>query len=126
MFFHKKDKDVRLTDKEYKHHVGGTAHKVLLIAPIAMFCSGFLLLIISSIIEMPTHRGTLYSFLSGLSLLLLFISVFPGIIMSIIGTILSVRAGSKGFIVLGIIELLLCAGGLSLLWYAIFVTGQGV
>ena len=87
---------------------------------------GVISLIVASILEMPTHRGVVYGFFAMMFLLMFFFSVFPGIIMSIIGTILAAKAKRKGFTVMGIIEILLGIGGIYLIWYMIFVTGPSV
>ena len=82
-------------------------------------------------LEGVTNRGTVYTIFAFAGLMSIFLLPLPCLALSIIGTIFAVKAkkedikGSTGFLILGIIEILVYIAG-ALLAVGIFIAGQGV
>lgn len=105
--------------------------KILILIPIVVSVITVICLVLASILEVPTARGTLYSFFALIGLLSLVLSPLPCLAMSVVGIIFSAKAMKEGivkariFFVIGIVELLPCILGL-ILAIAMFIGGQGV
>lgn len=109
-----------------KSEKNSKVYKIFIILPVALFVLSIQLFIISAILEAPTSRGAIYSLCSTFALISFALSVFPGIILTIVGTILAAIAKNIKFLILGIIEILAAAGGIFFIWYLIFIVSPGV
>lgn len=85
--------------------------KILLFIPLFLFLAMIASLILASILENPTDRGVVYTIFALVSVMLIFLSPLPCIIVTILG-IYYVKSASdlenvntKGLLVLGISEL---------------------
>lgn len=81
--------------------------------------------IIASILEFPTNRGAVYSFLAGIAIFGIFLIPIPCLIISIIGTVNSVKNKNKKYKIIGIVEIIFSVLGVLLDIY-IFTIGQSV
>jgi len=81
--------------------------------------------IIASILEFPTNRGSVYSFLAGIAILGIFLIPIPCLIISIIGTVNSVKNKNEKYKIIGIAEIIFSVLGILLDIY-IFTIGQSV
>lgn len=84
--------------------------KIFTLIPIYIFLITIVCLIIGTILEKPTNRGTIYSFLILIVIINIFLAPLPCFILSILGIIFSIKALTEGivqsrkFLVLGIFE----------------------
>ena len=105
--------------------------KVLILIPVAVFVYTVICMVLASILEVPTNRGTLYSIVAFMGLMSMFLSPLPCLVMSIIGTVFAGKASKEGerkahkFLVIGIIEIL-PAIACVILAIAMFIGGQSV
>ncbi len=81
--------------------------------------------IIASILEFPTNRGAVYSFLAGIAIFGIFLIPIPCLIISIIGTVNSVKNKNEKYKIIGIVEIIFSVLGVLLDIY-IFTIGQSV
>lgn len=81
--------------------------------------------IIASILEFPTNRGAVYSFLAGIAIFGIFLIPIPCLIISIIGTVNSVKNKNDKYKIIGIVEIIFSVLGVLLDIY-IFTIGQSV
>ena len=102
------------------------AAKILLIIPLGSFLSGVALFILSLILESPTSRGTLYSICFIIAIACFILALFPGVILSIIGTVTAAKKKMTKYLTLGVLEIVFAVGGAFILWYLIYVAGPGV
>lgn len=102
------------------------AYKVLLIIPVALFIISIVSFILAICLEFPTSRGVIYGLCFILALICFALSVFPGIILSIAGTIIAAMKKDTTTMVLGLFESFAGVGGIYLIWYAVFVLGPSV
>ena len=81
--------------------------------------------IIASILEFPTNRGAVYSFLAGIAIFGIFLIPILCLIISIIGTVNSVKNKNDKYKIIGIAEIIFSVLGVLLDIY-IFTIGQSV
>lgn len=81
--------------------------------------------IIASILEFPTNRGVVYSFLAGIAIFGIFLIPILCLIISIIGTVNSVKNKNDKYKIIGIAEIIFSVLGVLLDIY-IFTIGQSV
>lgn len=81
--------------------------------------------IIASILEFPTNRGVVYSFLAGIAIFGIFLIPMLCLIISIIGTVNSVKNKNDKYKIIGIAEIIFSVLGVLLNIY-IFTIGQSV
>lgn len=62
--------------------------------------------IIASILEFPTNRGAVYSFLAGIAIFGIFLIPIPCLIISIIGTVNSVKNKNDKYKIIGIVDVM--------------------
>lgn len=105
--------------------------KKMVLIPIMIILLAVVCFILASILEQPTNRGTLYSILALIAILIIFMSPIPCLVMSVIGTILAIKAVKEGtaqarkYIVIGMIEILAHIVFV-VLGIAMFIGGQSV
>ena len=105
--------------------------KVLTLIPIFVLVATVLCLVLASILEVPTSRGVLYTIFAFAGLMSMFLTPFPCLVISAAGTVFAIKAVKEGFaearkfLILGIIEILVCAAG-AVLAIIMFIAGQGV
>ncbi len=105
--------------------------KVLTLIPVAAFALAGICLILAAILEVPTSRGVLYTVFAFAGLMSIFVYPLPCLVMSAIGTVFAAKAVKDGtakariFLILGILEILVCAAG-AVLAIVMFTAGQGV
>ncbi len=105
--------------------------KVLTLIPIIVLALTVICMVFATILEVPTNKGVLYTIFAFTGLMSLFISPFPCLVISIIGTIFAAKAAKEGtgnariFFILGIMELLVYVAG-AILAIIMFIVGQGV
>lgn len=105
--------------------------KRMVLIPIIIVLVAVVCLVLASILEQPTNRGTLYSILALIAILIIFMSPIPCLVMSVIGTILAIKAVKEGtaqarkYIVIGMIEILAHIVFV-ILGIAMFIGGQSV
>ncbi len=106
------------------------ARKLLLI-PVFIILAATVCFGLASILEVPTHRGTVYSILIMIAILSIFLAPLPCLVMSVIGTVFAAKATKEGtaparkYLVLGIIEILAHVLFV-ILAVAMFIGGQSV
>lgn len=81
--------------------------------------------IIASILEFPTNRGVVYSFLAGIAIFGIFLIPILCLIISIIGTVNSVKNKNDKYKIIGIAEIIFSVLGVLLDIYIITI-GQSV
>ena len=105
--------------------------RVLTLIPVIVLAATVICMVLAALLAGVTNKGTLYSIFGFAGLMSIFISPFPCLVISIIGTVFAVKATKEGtaearlFLVLGILEILVCAVG-AILAFAMFTVGQGV
>ena len=105
--------------------------KVLTLIPIIVLAVTVICIILATILEGPTNRGTVYTVFAFAGLVSMFISPLPCLALSIIGTVFAAKAAREGtagapvFLILGILEILVCVVG-GILAIMMFIAGQGV
>ena len=105
--------------------------KKLVLIPLIVFVVTVICFILATVLEKPTNRGTVYSAVAIVSILSMFLSPLPCLIMSIIGTISAAKATKEGteqakkYLVIGVIEIVSCVLGV-VLAILMFIGGQSV
>lgn len=105
--------------------------KKMVLIPIMIILLAVVCFVLASILEQPTNRGMLYSILALIAILIIFMSPIPCLVMSVIGTILAIKAVKEGtaqarkYIVIGMIEILAHIVFV-ILGIAMFIGGQSV
>ena len=105
--------------------------KVLTLIPIIVLAVTVICMVLAAVLEGPTNRGTLYSVLAFAGLMCVFLSPLPCMVISVVGTVFAAKAskegtaGARGFIILGIVEILFYVAG-AILAIIMFIAGQGV
>ena len=105
--------------------------KILIIIPMILTAISMISLAAAMVLEGPTNRGTVYTVFMIIVMLGLFLAPPVSIILSIIAIILELKASkaggrkSPGILIIGIIELVLSAGGI-LLAIMFILAGKGV
>ena len=105
--------------------------KVLTLIPVVVFAVTVICMVLATILEGPTNRGTIYTIFAFVGLMSIFLSPLPCLVVSIIGTVFAARAvkestaGALKFLILGIAEILVYVLG-AVLAVMIFIGGQGV
>lgn len=100
--------------------------KVFLILPIVFLVLGQILFIGGCILETPTSRGVIYTFIMLGSFICFGLDIIPGMIFAVIGMIRAAKAKMTGFFVLGIVEVITAVMFVAGVLFVIFVAGQGV
>ena len=86
--------------------------KILVLIPAAFFAITVVSFVIASILEKPTGRGSIYTFFISVAIIGIFLMPLPSLLLSVIGTIFAIKAitegiaGSRKYLVIGIIEIL--------------------
>ncbi|SEM53079.1 MULTISPECIES: hypothetical protein [unclassified Butyrivibrio] len=86
--------------------------RILVLIPIIVFVVTIICWVLASMLEAPTHRGTIYSIFAMVGLIGIFLAPLPCLIISVLGTIFAVKSvkdGSKPsrkYLFLGILEIL--------------------
>ena len=105
--------------------------KKLTLIPVFVFLITIICMILATVLEKPTNRGTVYSLFMLVVIVGMFLSPLPCLIMSVIGTVSGAKALKEGtliarkYIVLGIIEILACILGV-IIAILMFIGGQSV
>ncbi len=105
--------------------------KVLTLIPILVFAATVICMVLATILEGPTHRGTLYSIIAFIGLMSMFLAPLPCLVISIVGTVCATKALKEGiahariFLVTGIMEIGVYVLG-AVLAVLMFIGGQGV
>ena len=105
--------------------------KILTLIPIFVFAVTAICMVLATILENPTNRGTIYTVFAFAGLMGILLSPLPCLIISIIGTVFAAKAAKEGsaktpvFLILGIIEILVYIVG-AVLAVVMFIAGQGV
>ena len=105
--------------------------KVLTLIPIFFLAATVICLVLATMLEVPGSKGVLYTIFAFAGLISMFISPFPCLVMSVLGTVFAAKAGKEGiaearkFLVLGIIEISVHVVGVALA-IMMFLVGQGV
>ncbi|MBO4267512.1 MAG: hypothetical protein J5910_10040 [Lachnospiraceae bacterium] len=105
--------------------------KILTLIPVIILAVTVICIVLASMLEGVANRGTVYTIFAFAGLMSIFFSPLPCLLLSVIGTIFAAKAkkegitGSTGFLILGIIEILVYVAG-ALLAVGIFIAGQGV
>ncbi len=105
--------------------------KVLTLIPVIILAATVGCFLLATILEVPTGRGVLYTLFAFAGLMGMFLSPFPCLVMSIIGTIFAAKATKEGaaearkFFILGILEILVHVV-VAVLAVLMFIAGQGV
>ncbi len=100
--------------------------KILLLIPLGVFLLGVVFFIVACLLEVPDKRGAIYTFFITSSLLCFIVDLFIVSVLSIMGTVLSIKNKMTGFIILGIFEILGSIGLMFIVFVIIFVTGPSV
>ncbi len=105
--------------------------KVLTLIPIFVLMFTVICMVLAAILEVPSSRGVLYTIFAFAGLMSMFLTPFPCLVISAAGTVFAIKAVKEGFaearkfLILGIIEILVCAAG-AVLAIIMFIAGQGV
>lgn len=105
--------------------------KILTLIPVIVLIFTVICLVLATILEVPTSKGILYTLFAFAGLMGIFIPPLPCLLLSIIGTMYALKATKEGaaearkFLILGILELIVCAVGV-VLAILMFIVGQGV
>ena len=105
--------------------------RVLTLAPLIVLAATVICMVLASILAVPTNKGVLYTIFGSAGLMSMFLSPFPCLVISVIGTVFAAKAAKEGtaqariFLILGIIEVLVCAAG-AVLAIMMFMVGMGV
>ena len=99
--------------------------KLFTLIPIIILALTIICLVLATILEVPTNRGALYSIFAFAGVISLFISPLPCLVISVIGTVFAAKAKARGFLILGIAEILVYIVG-AILAIIMFTAGQGV
>ena len=105
--------------------------KILTLIPVVILVAAVICMVLAMILEVPTNRGTLYTIFAFAGLMSIFVYPLPCLVMSAIGTVFAAKAVKDGtakariFLILGILEILVCAAG-AVLAIVMFTAGQGV
>ena len=84
--------------------------KVLTLIPVIIFVVIALSLVLSTILEGPTARGTVYTVFAFIGVVGLFLAPLPCLIVSILGTMFAAKAKNEGitqskkYFIIGIVE----------------------
>ena len=105
--------------------------KVLTLIPVIVLALTVFCMVLATILEGPTGRGTIYTIFAFAGLMSIFISPLPCRVLSIIGTVFAIKATKEGaagtlkFLILGIAEILVYVAG-AIVAVLMFIAGQGV
>ncbi len=105
--------------------------KVLTLIPVIVLAVTVICMVLATILEGPTNRGTIYTIFAFVGVMSIFLSPLPCQVLSIIGTVFAAKATKEGtagalkFLILGIIEILFSVGGV-VIAVGMFIAGQGV
>ena len=105
--------------------------KVLTLIPVIVLALTVICMVLATILEGPTGRGTIYTIFAFAGLMSIFISPLPCLVLSVIGTVFAIKATKEGaagtlkFLILGIAEILVYVAG-AIVAVLMFIAGQGV
>ncbi len=105
--------------------------KTLTLIPIIVLAVTVICIVLASLLEGPTNKGTLYSVLAFAGLISMFIAPLPCLVISAVGTAFAAKAKKEGttearkFFILGLIEILAGVVG-TILAIAMAIAGKGV
>ena len=105
--------------------------KVLTLIPIIVLMFTVICMVFATILEVPTNRGVIYSIFALTGLISMFLASLPCLVISVIGTMFAAKAikegiaGTRRFLILGFIEILVYVAG-AILAIIMFTAGQGV
>lgn len=108
-----------------------TKAKILTLIPVIVLALTVICMILATILEGPTGRGTIYTIFAFAGLMSIFLSPLPCLVLSIIGTVFAAKATKEGtagsirFLILGIAEILVYVAGV-IVAVLMFIAGQGV
>lgn len=89
-----------------------TRARILIWIPIAIFIYTVICMILATVLEAPTNRGTLYSIIAFMGLMSMFLAPLPCLVMTVIGTVFAGKATKEGetkarkYLVIGLLEIL--------------------
>ncbi len=104
-------------------HMDNKYHKIariLTLIPLIVFAVTVICMIVATVLEVPTARGTVYSFFALIGILNILFSHLPCLLVSVAGTVFAAKsvkqgyAPSRKFLALGIVEILACIVGVIL------------
>ena len=105
--------------------------KTLTLIPLFVLALILICAALASVLAVPTSKGILYTIFAIGALVGGFISPFPCLVLSVIGTVCAAKAKKEGvtnaskYFILGIIEIVVCAIG-AFLAIIMYIAGQGV
>ena len=107
-----------------------TARSMVMI-PIIIFAVTVISFVLAVILEGPTDRGAVYVLFAFISIISIFMAPLPCLIISVIGTVLAVKAIRAGdskarkYLFIGIIEIAVTAV-FTVVAVILFITGQSI
>ena len=108
-----------------------TKAKILTLIPVIVLALTVICMILATILEGPTGRGTIYTIFAFAGLMSIFLSPLPCLVLSVIGTVFAAKATKEGtagsirFLILGIAEMLVYVAG-AIVAVLMIIAGQGV
>ena len=99
--------------------------------PISLLLITIICIVLASLLEQPTGRGTLYTLLAATGIANVFLMPFPCLLSSILGCIFSKRGLKNGektkpFYIISIIEIVISTLMVLLIIYSVFMIGPSV
>ena len=107
-----------------------TARSMVMI-PIIIFAVTVISFVLAVILEGPTDKGAVYALFAFISIISIFMAPLPCLIISVIGTVLAVKAIRAGdskarkYLFIGIIEIAVTAV-FTVVAVILFITGQSI
>ena len=103
----------------------------MVMIPIIIFAVTVISFVLAVILEGPTDKGAVYALFAFISIISIFMAPLPCLIISVIGTVLAVKAIRAGdskarkYLFIGIIEIAVTAV-FTVVAVILFITGQSI